>query len=215
MTHKARRFSFSILITITVLLSSTIAYAASYNRVAGLTWSQGGGVTTQWGGNASIGQVKAKSEVTRSWYNIFSASMGKTQVIACKTVTPSFTGNARIKTTMVLNGELRTESKSFWKVPGGQANADLQLLIQVAKTKVYNQGLMFVGSQLWMPHSKSYNNETRSFEITYYVTKGQPVEICGGIMTNASVLFGGGNAISDFYSSRYAPTIVKDIILMK
>lgn len=213
---KKRRFvngKTIILLVIILLSTSSITYALSFDRVSGITSKSGSGVTTQWGGSKSDGTIKSRVEVTRAW-NQGGINIGKSQVQVCKTVTPNFTGNAKIKTTVVLNGELSATSNGLWKIPGGQSSADLHLRIQV-KQKVYSQGLMFVNSSPFFPHSKSYNNETRSYIVTEYVTKGIPIEICGGIMTNAGVSWGGGKAYSDFYSSRFARTYVKDLTLYR
>lgn len=202
-----------ILVVIVALLVVVVPVSAmSFDRKGGFTYATGGGVTSEWDGNRADGTVKSRVVIQRSWFN-FTGSYGKSQAAVCKRFWPSFTGDARISMTAVLNGELRTESKSFWKVPGGQANADVQLFLQT--NRVITRGLMFVGSQFWLPHSYTFNNQERSFEITQRVTKGVSIEVCAGIMTNASVIFGGGNATADFMSGRFQRSYIKSLTLSK
>lgn len=212
-----RRFTKSIRIGLWSLIFVSLiplvsASAFSFDRKAGSTWSSGGGVTTTWDANAGDGTLKSRVTVTRNWYHVLTGSIGKSQSAVCKKFTPNFTGTARVKMTAVLNGELRAESKSFWKVPGGTASADVHLLLQI-NGNMYNQGLMIVVATPFplFPKVYTYNNETKTFEVKYAVKKGQQIEVCAGMMTNASVVVGGGDAYSDFASSRFARTYVSDL----
>jgi len=208
--RKIALFSVIVIVVIPTLLAS----AATFTRISGSTYSSGSGVSVQWAADKNNGTVKILSTVDRNWYNVNVIALGKSQAGVCKTFSPSFTGNAKIKSVYTLNGELRAETKSFWKIPSGVANADVQVLMQIGG-QMNQQGVMFVGSQVGIPHSWTANSKVISFEKTVYVTKGKAIEVCAGIMSNASVALGGGIAYADFSSSRFSRSYIQDITLSK
>jgi hypothetical protein len=66
-----------------------------------------------------------------------------------------------------------------------------------------------------MPNSWTANQKEISLESDFAVTKDKVVEVCAGIMTNASLALGGGSANSDFSSDRFAKTYTQEITLSK
>lgn len=202
------------LVLAAAMASAFVAAASSFDRGSGSSTTSGKGVTASWSAKASDGTVKSLVSVSRNWYDVNVASVGKSQAGVCKNFTPTFSGTAHIQSVLILNGELRADSQGFWKVPGGTASADLWQLLQVGST-MNKSGIMFVASTIGLPHAWTANAKQVGMNVTSSVTKGRVVEICAGIMTNASVMLGGGTAISDFSSSRFARSYVKDITLSK
>ena len=189
------------------------AGAAQYSKIAKYIEKSGSGVTTNYSGELNYGRLRAQTIVEHPWYNIMPAH-GKVTIGACKIVTPKFSGNALVRTIVILNGELKVESKGLLKIPGGNPNASVSIIVQT-NSKIVTKTAGFVSNAVILNKSMTFNNKIYLLEMTYPVTYGVPVEICGGYMTNAAIVLGGGKAVADFYSSRFASSYVEKLELIK
>ena len=181
--------------------------AATFARVAGGQWITGSGATARWSGGLATGAVRSYASAPSG----ADLKTAKAQAMLCAVVYPSFTGAAKIGTTVLLSGDLSAENASPWSY----ASADVQVIVQVDRKTASGQRVGFVGTQVWDQKRQVFDNVRRSHAVNQQVTKGVPIEICGGLMTNAGALFPGASAVADFFSSRFRVSTVTALSLTR